>query len=366
MNTCTKVFLRRKEIKGDRISLYLDFYPPIRNPHTNRLSRRETLGIYLYAKPSSAREREFNASMEEKAEAIRCRRFEQLLNEHFGFLDKEKLRMDFLEYYRKKCLSKHQKWTIVYKHFKAFCGGKCTVGEITEDYCRKFQEYLLKGGRQDDRQGKLAHNSIAGYWSTFRAMLKIAYKEKMIRENINDYLDKIEWKDTKIEYLSLDEVKKLASTPCKHEVLRRASIFSCLTGLRISDILQLSWHHIIKTDDGYVMRLRTEKTEEEATLPLSEEALELCGEREEGLVFKGLKRCMIYAPLKAWIREAGITRRITFHCFRHTYATLLSSNGVPIYTISKMLTHRSVQNTQKYAEVTDPDKRTAANTISLK
>ena len=70
MNTCTKVFLRRKEIKGDRISLFLDFYPPIRNPHTNRLSRRETLGIYLYAKPSSAREREFNASMEEKAEAI--------------------------------------------------------------------------------------------------------------------------------------------------------------------------------------------------------------------------------------------------------------------------------------------------------
>ncbi len=85
MDTCTKVFLRRKEISGGRLSLYLDFYPPIRNPHTNRLSRREGLGIYLYANPQSAREREFNASMEEKAEAIRCRRFEQLLNEHSGF-----------------------------------------------------------------------------------------------------------------------------------------------------------------------------------------------------------------------------------------------------------------------------------------
>ena len=97
MNTCTKVFLRKKEISGDRISLYLDFYPPIRNPHTNRLSRREGLGIYLYGHPANAREREFNASMMEKAEAIRCRRFEQLLNEQFGFLDKEKLRIDFLE-----------------------------------------------------------------------------------------------------------------------------------------------------------------------------------------------------------------------------------------------------------------------------
>lgn len=57
---------------------------------------------------------------------------------------------------------------------------------------------------------------------------------------------------------------------------------------------------------------------------------------------------------------------MVFHFIRHTYATLLSHNGVPIYTISKMLTHRSVKNTQKYAEVTDPDKRSAAKTISLK
>lgn len=366
MNTCTKVFLRRKEISGGRTSLYLDFYPPVRNPNTNRLSRREGLGIYIYTNPKTVREREFNASMEEKAEAIRCRRFEQLLNEQFGFLDKEKMRMDFLKYFEMKCYKKYQKWKIVYKHFYEFCGGKCTVGEINEDYCRKFQEYLMKGGRRDGRKTTLAHNSIAGYWSTFRALLKEMYKEKLLRENINDYLEKIEWKDTKIEFLSLDEVKKLAATPCKHEVLKRASLFSCLTGLRISDIQQLEWSHIVKGEEGWLMRLRTEKTEEEATLPITEEALALLGERGEGIVFKELKRSMINYPLKAWIQEAGISRRITFHCFRHTYATLLATNGVPIYTISKMMTHRNVQNTQKYAEVTDPQKRDAAYTISLK
>lgn len=366
MNTCTKVFLRKKEISGDRISLYLDFYPPIRNPHTNRLSRRESLGIYLYGHPANAREREFNASMMEKAEAIRCRRFEQFLNEQFGFLDKEKLRMDFLEYFRKKCFKKYQKWKIVYEHFKDFCKGKCTVGEVNEEFCKKFQAYLLEGGRRDGRKSKLAHNSIAGYWSTFRTLLKEAYQEKLIRENINDYLDKIEWKDTKIEFLTLDEVKKLAATPCKHEVLRQASLFSCMTGLRISDIQQLRWEHIVKAEDGYVMRIRTEKTDEEATLPISEEALALCGERGEGLVFKTLKRSMINYPLRAWIKEAGIKRRITFHCLNHTYATLLTSAGVPIYTIAKMLTHRNVKNTQIYAEVMDPNKRDAANVISLK
>ena len=147
MNTCTKVFLRKKEISGDRISLYLDFYPPIRNPHTNRLSRREGLGIYLYGHQANACEREFNASMMEKAEAIRCRRFEQLL-------DKEKLRIDFLEYFCKKCFKKYQKWKIVYQHFYDYCEGKCTVGEINEDFCKKFQAYLLKGGRRDVRKSK--------------------------------------------------------------------------------------------------------------------------------------------------------------------------------------------------------------------
>lgn len=240
------------------------------------------------------------------------------------------------------------------------------MGEVNEEFCKKFQAYLLEGGRRDGRKSKLAHNSIAGYWSTFRTLLKEAYQEKLLRENINDYLDKIEWKDTKIEFLTLEEVKKLAATPCKHEVLRQASLFSCMTGLRISDIQQLRWEHIVKAEDGYVMRIRTEKTDEEATLPISEEALALCGERGEGLVFKTLKRSMINYPLRAWIKEAGIKRRITFHVARHTYATLLTSAGVPIYTIAKMLTHRNVKNTQIYAEVMDPNKREAANVISLK
>ena len=81
----------------------------------------------------------------------------------------------------------------------------------------------------------------AVYYSTFRALLKIAYKEKMLRENLNDFLDKIEWKEVKKEYLTLDEVKQLAATPCRIPVLKQASLFACMTGLRISDILQLKW-----------------------------------------------------------------------------------------------------------------------------
>jgi integrase len=91
-----------------------------------------------------------------------------------------------------------------------------------------------------------------------------------------------------------------------------------MTGLRISDILQLTWDNIeVGPDNGYYIRICTEKTETEATLPISNEALELCGIPGSGRVFKGLTRAMTNQPLKQWISEAGIKKHITFHCFRH-------------------------------------------------
>ena len=116
---------------------------------------------------------------------------------------------------------------------------------------------------------------------------------------------------------------------------------------------------------GY-KHLCTEKTETEATLPISHEALELCGEWGKGLVFKGLTRAMIHYPLKQWIAEAGIKKKITFHCFRHSYAVIQISLGTDIYTVSKMLTHKNVTTTQIYADLVNSKKRETANKISLK
>ena len=185
-------------------------------------------------------------------------------------------------------------------------------------------------------------------------------------ENI-DFEEKIEWKEVKKEYLTLDEVKKLAATPCKIPVLKQASLFACMTGLRISDILKLDWRDFeVGPDQGYYIRICTEKTETEATLPISQEALELCGEWGTGKVFKGLTRSMTHHPLKQWIAEAGIRKHITFHCFRHSYAVIQISLGTDIYTVSKMLTHKNVTTTQIYADLVNSKKRETANKISLK
>lgn len=322
--TCTNVTLRQKPLRNDRISLYLDYYPAIRNPYTMKMSRREFLGIYIYAKPKNEQQRMFNQDMLNKAEAIRCIRVQSLINEEFGFLDKNKQKVDFLAYFRTKAREKYEKWDCVYNHFEKFVGGKCTFGDVTVELCEKFRDYLLKCKQINHPNAYISRNSAAGYYSTFRALLKIAYKEKMLRENLNDFLEKIEWKEVKKEYLTLDEVKKLAATPCKIPVLKQASLFACMTGLRISDILKLDWHDFeVGPDQGYYIRICTEKTETEATLPISQEALELCGEWGTGKVFKGLTRSMTHHPLKQWIAEAGIRKHITFHTARQAILTEL-------------------------------------------
>jgi len=182
----------------------------------------------------------------------------------------------------------------------------------------------------------------------------------MIRENINDFLEIIETTDVKKEYLTNDEVKQLAATDCDIPVLKRASLFSRLTGLLISDILNLKWEDFeIAPDRGYCIRIRTVKTQTEATLPISFEAYELCGEPDTGTVFKGLTRSMTNYPLRNWLKKCGVKKYITFHCFRHSYATMQIAAGTDIYTVSKMLTHRNVSTTQIYADLVSDKKRSA-------
>ena len=127
MSECKTVTLRTRPLKKGMLSFYLDYYPGYRDQETMKTIRHEGLNIYIYANPKDQRERDFNASMSEKAEAIRCRRFEAIVNERYDFFDKHKYKSDFLEYYRKQ-LGKHdQKWAFVYQHFYNFVHGKCTV-----------------------------------------------------------------------------------------------------------------------------------------------------------------------------------------------------------------------------------------------
>jgi integrase len=74
---------------------------------------------------------------------------------------------------------------------------------------------------------------------------------------------------------------------------------------------------------------------------------------------------MTNAPLKKWLKDAGINKHITFHCFRHTFASLQVELGTDIYTVQDLLAHKNVSTTQIYARHNDPKKREAAQKIKL-
>jgi len=368
MSECKTVTLRTRPLKNGMLSFYLDYYPGYRDQETMKTIRHEGLNIYIYANPKNQRERDFNVTMSEKAEAIRCRRFEAIVNERYDFFDKRKYKADFLEYYRKQLPKHDQKWEFVYQHFYNFVHGKCTFEEIDVELCNKFREYLLNA-RQLKRDGYITRNSASGYWSTFRGFLKILYRNRLIKANINDFLEKIEPEDVVKDYLSVEELYCLAETPCKIPVLKTASLFSCLTSLRLSDILTLCWEEIVDfAAGGKCVHTITQKTKTEDIIPISDEALKLIeySPEKKGLVFKGLKRCWTQVPMKEWIRSAGITKNITFHSYRRTFATLQGAAGTDIRTIQSMMAHKSITTTQRYMKVVDSNKREASNKITLK
>ena len=96
MHECKTVTLRTRPLKNKMLSFYLDYYPGYRDKETMKVIRHESLGIYIYANPKNKREQNFNDVMTEKAEAIRCRRFESVVNERYDFFDRYKLKGDFL------------------------------------------------------------------------------------------------------------------------------------------------------------------------------------------------------------------------------------------------------------------------------
>ena len=124
--------------------------------------------------------------------------------------------------------------------------------------------------------------------------------------------------------LTMNEVQMLVDTPCKDDVLKRAFLFSILTGLRHSDIQALRWKQIQQTSKGTWQALVVQqKTKRPDYKPVTAQALQLCGERpddEERLVFEGLTDVSwISIPLKAWIEASGIKKHVTFHCARHAF-----------------------------------------------
>ena len=169
------------------------------------------------------------------------------------------------------------------------------------------------------------------------------------------------------EFLTIEELKVLIKTPCRYEIVKKAFLFSCFTGLRYSDVKSLRWSEIHTAADGKTLYIEHDqvKTKSRVTIPLSDEALKWMPKREEGidLVYHELRitATTIEVVLQEWMEDCQIDKHITYHCSRHTAATLAISAGAELYSVSKILGHSSITSTQIYAKVNLEKKIEAVN-----
>lgn len=289
---------------------------------------------------------------------------------------KEKSQQDFIAYFKQVAIKGHANssksilinWNRTCQFLKQFKENGLPFSKINLRMAEEFRQFLLSAPCGGGKKGTISHNTAATYFSIFKAALKQAFVDGYLTTDISAKIKGIQEKESRREYLTVEELNTLASTPCERDVLKRAALISALTGLRHCDIQKLKWKEISIDGDLAKLHFTQKKTSGVEYTPISQQAFSLCGEPQaEGqLVFEDLPNpSWISRPLKQWIETAGITKHITFHCFRHTYATLQLSNGTDIYTVSKMLGHTNVKTTQIYAKVVDEKKNKAAEAIQL-
>jgi len=357
----------RKRLKNGKISLYLDFY--------NKGKRKlEYLRLYLNLNPTTRTERELNKKTEQLAASICAQRQIEIQNGFYGFQDLEKLKGSFMAYLiiltEKKNTSSgnYGIWSSMMKHLNSYVLGDISFQYVDSKFVEDFKEYLDKDAKKKNGQ-PLSQNSKYSYFGKFTAALKQAVKDGILITNPADGISHFKQGEPQREFLTLDELRAVAKEECELPILKNAFLFSALTGVRWVDIENMIWSEIQHSKEmGYYIRYRQKKTKGAETLPISEQAFNLLGKRRDlnEIIFKGLNYSgWSNLKLQQWVMKAGISKTITFHCARHTYATLLITMGEDIYTVSKMLGHKELKTTAIYAKIIDAKKKEAANRIQI-
>ena len=292
---------------------------------------------------------------------------------------KELLSQDFITYFDKLTydLHKHSSDSIIvnWKRVGTLLRMFSEENPISfSEICRnktieEFKRFLLDAPCGGGKSGKISKNTASTYFSIFKAALIQALVEEYIDIDVSARIKGIIPEEKRREYLTIEELNNLAKTETDHEVMKRAALFSALTGLRHCDIQNLKWKNIESSKGKHTLNFIQQKTKGVEYMPISEQAYQLCGTPDlpEKYVFEDLEdAAWISKPLEKWVKDAGIQKKITFHCFRHTYATLQLANGTDIYTVSKMLGHKKLETTQIYTKVVDTKKDATTKAIKIK
>lgn len=375
--------LKRKLLSDGNYSLYLDYYlgrvnarDEITGEFVSRVQRRrEFLHLTLLAAPRTPVERQLNKDTLELAKKIRFEREQELLEAAEGYRLKKRRNINFFDfiqtYYDTYTKGDKRMIKAAQKRFTDFIAlefpeyrTNIPAGKITPGMMERFVEYLQSISKGE---GALTH------WKRWKKIVKAAVKSDVLAKNpCEDVVCKADEEALKKAILSTDEIQQLIRTtyPRQNPEVRRAFIFTCYTGIRFCDVKDLTFANVDFANESLTFnqkKTQGHSSKSYVTLPLNKWLLSLIGapstDDPEERIFKLPSQTMCLRSLRYWTARAGITKHITWHCGRHSFAVNILNNGANIKTVASLLGHSSLQHTEKYTRAVDSLKQEAINSL---
>lgn len=300
------------------------------------------------------------------AEIARNETEQQLFRQSWGLQDELKAKKSLYQYMKELGESRTPKDILnkSLRYLESFPGGELVqIQQITSTWIESFQAYLLK-------DTGLSQTTAYHYAGAVRYALNRAVRENIILKNPAQYVRGIPIPETDKIFLNIDEIQRFARVEIRGKLwteIRRAFLFSCLTGLRVSDLKSLTWGEIER--DPLQVKKRQHKTGRIVNIPLNPTAWEIINDKTihkyDAYVFPVIAESLTNTNhyLKRAAELAEIEKPIGWHTARHTFATLTLENGADFFTVSKLLGHTKTSTTAVYTKATDKLRREAVNAL---
>jgi len=242
-------------------------------------------------------------------------------------------------------------WLTTFNHFNKYCPG--AAGLSDKKFLKKiegFKTYLIDLG--------IKNNSINAYIKNIKTLTNsnedTALKIKYLKEE-----------KTERNFINKEGIEKLIATECENKELKAAALFTAFTGLRYSDVTLLNSSNFKKVNGSITLELIQQKTKKKIQIPLSKKITAILGNRinDKYRTFRLNRGRREAAALKAWLNAAGQDESVTFHCFRHSFASNLLNSGVDLITVQNLLGHSDLKTTLIYLHTSKQSKLNAVERL---
>lgn len=353
------VKLREKHNSDGSITPYLDIY------HMGKRSYEFLINLKI-RKPKSKEPIELQANRENRilAKKIELKRAQELSASDYAITTETGKRTEvvpwlqaYVDGYKKKDKRNMQG---ALNRFSKFLNEEkltgLTFGKLNEIVVSDFQDSL---------RASCTGEGSSSYFSRFKKMIKQAWRQKLIANNPAAEVRTVQGTAKKRDILTLEEIQNLANTPTESDTIKRAFLFSCLTGLRWIEVSSLKWENINLA--GKYVDVHQTKTDKHKRVNLNETAIKLLGDRgnKEKLVFNLPTANGANKTLKAWVKRAGIQKSITWHNARHSFGTNLLFTGANLAEARELLGHTSFKHTQRYVTAAAELKQKATEKLNI-